>query len=60
MSSYQNGQYENAITGFAGLVMGDPTNDLADNSQYWLAECYYTMKNLLKILLKIYVNEKKP
>ena len=52
MASYQNGQYENAITGFAGLVMGDPTNDLADNSQYWLAECYYTMKNFKRAAIE--------
>ena len=52
LSSYQNGQYENAITGFAGLVMGDPTNDLADNSQYWLAECYYTMKNFKRAAIE--------
>ena len=52
LSSYQNGQYENAISGFAGLVMGDPNNDLADNSQYWLAECYYTMKNFKRAAIE--------
>ena len=52
MSSYQNGEFEKAVTGFAGLVMGDPTNDLADNSQYWLAECYYTMKNYKRAVIE--------
>ena len=52
LSSYQNGEFEKAVTGFAGLVMGDPTNDLADNSQYWLAECYYTMKNYKRAVIE--------
>ena len=52
LSSYQNGEFEKAITGFAGLVMGDPMNDLADNSQYWLAECYYTMKNYKRAVIE--------
>ena len=33
LSSYQNGNYEKAVSGFSGLVIGDPSNDLADNSQ---------------------------
>ena len=52
LSSYQNGEFEKAITGFAGLVIGDPMNDLADNSQYWLAECYYTMKNYKRAVIE--------
>ena len=31
LSAYQNGDYNNAINGFSGLVLSDPTNDLADN-----------------------------
>ena len=42
---YQNGDYDKAVTLFSKLVQTDSSNDLADNSQYWLAECYYTMKN---------------
>ena len=52
LSSYQNGNFENAVSGFAGLVMSDPTNVLADNSQYWLAECYYTMKNYKRAIIE--------
>ncbi|MEA1882235.1 MAG: tetratricopeptide repeat protein [Candidatus Marinimicrobia bacterium] len=52
LSAYQNGQFEKAVTGFAGLVMSDPRNDLADNSQYWLAECYYTMKNYKRAIIE--------
>ena len=50
LSSYQNGEFEKAIIGFAGLVMGDPMNDLADNSQYWLAECYYSQKEFKRAI----------
>ena len=42
---FQNQEYDDAITGFSELVSSDATNDLADNSQYWLAECYYSQKN---------------
>ena len=42
---FQNQEYDNAIKGFAELVSSDATNDLADNCQYWLAECYYSKKD---------------
>ena len=47
MSNYHKGNYEEAIKGFFTIVKSDPNNDmkLADNSQYWLAECYYSQKN---------------
>ena len=41
---FQNQQYDDAIKGFSELVSSDATNDLADNCQYWLAECYYSKK----------------
>ena len=52
LSAYQNGEFEKAVTGFSGLVMSDPANFLADNSQYWLAECYYTMKNYKRAVIE--------
>lgn len=39
---YQNGDFELAALGFSLLVVDDPLNPLADNSQYWLGECYYS------------------
>ena len=47
MSNYHKGNYEQAIKGISVLVVSDPNNEikLADNSQYWLAECYYSQKN---------------
>ena len=34
------------------MVLTDPGNDLADNSQYWLAECYYTIKNYKRAVIE--------
>tara|TARA_B100000242_G_scaffold285903_1_gene250865 strand:+ start:1618 stop:2439 length:822 start_codon:yes stop_codon:yes gene_type:complete len=42
---FQNQNYKSAILGFEKLVRSGATNDLADNSQYWLAECYYSQKD---------------
>lgn len=52
LSDYQNGKYDDAIIGFSSLVIGDPTNELADNSQYWLAECYYSQKNYKRAIIE--------
>ncbi len=49
---YQNGEFQKAIAGFSQLVIGDPTNELADNSQYWLAECYYSSKNFKRSIIE--------
>ncbi len=45
LGHFQNQEYDSAIKGFAELVASDATNDLADNCQYWLAECYYSKKD---------------
>lgn len=45
LTLYQNGKYDDAIKGFSALVVSDPSHELADNSQYWLSECYYSQKN---------------
>ena len=50
LSFYQNAEFDKAVTLFIELVQNDPSNELADNSQYWLAECYYTMKNYKKAI----------
>jgi TolA-binding protein len=45
LGHFQNQEYDSAIKGFSELVASDATNDLADNCQYWLAECYYSKKD---------------
>lgn len=49
---YQNSDFNKAIKGFADLVLTNPTHDLADNSQYWLAECYYASKNFKRSIIE--------
>lgn len=43
LSSYQNGDYMRAIDDFQVLLQNDSQNDLSDNAQYWIGECYYAM-----------------
>jgi len=52
LSNYQNSIYAQAISGFSKLVISDPQNALADNSQYWLAECYYSQKNYKRAIIE--------
>ncbi len=47
---FQNQEYDSAIKGFSELVNSDATNDLADNCQYWLAECYYSKKDFKRAI----------
>ena len=50
LGHFQNQEFDEAISGFKELVLSDATNDLADNSQYWLAECHYSQKNFKKAI----------
>ncbi|MEE9166080.1 MAG: tetratricopeptide repeat protein [Candidatus Neomarinimicrobiota bacterium] len=45
LSQYQNGHFQIAIDGFSSLAASGLDHKLADNSQYWLAESYYALKN---------------
>ncbi len=50
LDEYYARRYESAISGFTELLTVAPTHDLADNSQYWIGECYYAMGNFNKAL----------
>lgn len=52
LSHFQNQEFANAIIGFEKLVSADATNDLADNSQYWLAECFYSQKDFKRAIIE--------
>ena len=39
------GKHEEAAQGFREFLRAFPASDLADNSQYWLGECYYDRKD---------------
>ena len=45
LSLYQNSDYNRALKVFEGLLDVDKSHDLADNSQYWLGEIFYGMKD---------------
>lgn len=43
LAEYQAKRYEEAIGGFKEVLTVAPTSSLADNSQYWMGECYDAM-----------------
>jgi TolA-binding protein len=52
LGHFQNLDFDDAIAGFRELVAADQTNDLADNSQYWLGECLYAKKNYKQAVIE--------
>ena len=52
LSHFQNQEFSKSIIGFEQLVSSDATNDLADNSQYWLAECFYFQKDFKRAIIE--------
>jgi len=45
LDNYYNRDFEKAIGKFSQIITGHPRSTLADNSQYWLAECYYGLED---------------
>ena len=43
-SDYLKKNYDLAIEGFFQFLKQFPNNNLADNSLYWIGECYYSQK----------------
>ena len=52
MGTFKTRVFSEAISGFETLVSSDATNDLADNSQYWLAECFYSQKDFKRAIIE--------
>ncbi|NQV15713.1 tetratricopeptide repeat protein [bacterium] len=50
LSSYQNGDFMGAIDQFEMLIRSDSQNDLADNAQYWIGECYYALDEYFRAI----------
>lgn len=50
LDEYYARRYESAITGFTELLTVAPNHDLADNAQYWIGECYFSMNSYSKAL----------
>lgn len=45
LSNYQNGEWNISLDGFKFLIQSDSNHELADNSQYWIGEVYYSLKD---------------
>ena len=45
LKDYYDGKYDQAVGEFTEIIMISPKSDLADNAQYWIGECYYSMEN---------------
>jgi tol-pal system protein YbgF len=50
LDDYYNREYDLAIDKFSQIIAKYPRNTLADNSQYWMAECYYGLENFPRAL----------
>ncbi len=50
LTAYQNGQYRDAVDRFTDLLSGGSQHELEDNAQYWLAECFYAIKNFKRAI----------
>ncbi|MFH1007394.1 MAG: tetratricopeptide repeat protein [Candidatus Latescibacterota bacterium] len=44
LQQYYDEQYDQAIGDFRKILADGPESDLADNAQYWIAECYYSKR----------------
>jgi len=49
---FESYDYDRALTIFEKLILSNPDNELADNSQYWLVEVYYDTKDYKRSLLE--------
>jgi tol-pal system protein YbgF len=45
LDDYNGRYYAQAIDKFTRLILQHPQSKLADNAQYWLAECYYGLED---------------
>lgn len=52
LTFHQNGQNEPALALFTQLLQEDKGHELADNAQYWIGECYYSMKQYRRAILE--------
>jgi tol-pal system protein YbgF len=48
---YKKERFEEALNGFKSFIDEYPKSDLADNAQYWIGECYMSMKQYEQAIL---------
>ena len=51
LATYQKGNYEEALSGFTSFLEKYPTSKLADNAQFWIGECYLSLKKYEQAIL---------
>ena len=52
LQAFNSSRYNDALAGFQKLIKSNPNNELADNSQYWIGESYYGLKDYERALLE--------
>jgi len=50
-NSFLSKDYEGSQTVFQNLLASDPTNNLSDNCQYWIGECFYAMRRFEEAII---------
>jgi tol-pal system protein YbgF len=51
LTTYNEGKYEEAVTGFKNFIEQYPKSDLADNAQFWIGESYMALKQYEQAIL---------
>jgi tol-pal system protein YbgF len=49
--TYKQGQYDQALVGFKSFTEKYPQSELADNAQFWVGECYMSLKQYEQAIL---------
>ncbi|MDY6972428.1 MAG: tol-pal system protein YbgF, partial [Thermodesulfobacteriota bacterium] len=51
LAMYREGRYEEAISDLRSLIKQHPDSALADNAQFWIGECYMSLKQYERAIL---------
>ncbi len=52
LQQYESGHYRSAILAFRELLTAPQENSLSDNCQYWLGECYYSLREFQQAIVE--------
>jgi len=52
INKFTSGKYSQALRKFEELISKEPSNQLADNCQFWIGECYLAMKDYTRAVLE--------
>jgi tol-pal system protein YbgF len=51
LTTYKEGKYEEAVTGFKSFIKKHPKSDLTDNAQFWIGESHMALKQYEQAIL---------